>query len=66
MVIMWTLGDMFKTLYFLARSAPVQFWICGTLQVTYYIKCPSVNMQCMCCFAFDIYSALCVCLCVDA
>lgn len=35
MVIMWTLGDMFKTLYFLVRAAPVQFWICGTLQVRF-------------------------------
>ncbi|KAM8716904.1 hypothetical protein ACLKA7_003729 [Drosophila subpalustris] len=34
MVIMWTLGDMFKTGYFIARNAPSQFWICGTLQVS--------------------------------
>ncbi|XP_017853756.1 solute carrier family 66 member 2 [Drosophila busckii] len=34
MVIMWTLGDMFKTGYFIARQAPSQFWICGTLQVS--------------------------------
>lgn len=33
MVIMWTLGDMFKTVYFVVRAAPMQFWICGTLQV---------------------------------
>lgn len=33
MVLMWTLGDMFKTGYFVARKAPSQFWICGTLQV---------------------------------
>ena len=33
MVLMWTLGDMFKTGYFIARKAPSQFWICGTLQV---------------------------------
>lgn len=33
MVIMWTLGDMFKTVYFVVREAPMQFWICGTLQV---------------------------------
>lgn len=33
-VVMWTLGDMFKTVYFVARSAPMQFWICGTLQVS--------------------------------
>lgn len=34
MVIMWTLGDMFKTVYFILRKAPSQFWICGTLQVS--------------------------------
>ncbi|XP_011296577.3 solute carrier family 66 member 2 isoform X1 [Musca domestica] len=34
MVLMWTLGDMFKTGYFIARKAPSQFWICGTLQVS--------------------------------
>lgn len=31
---MWTCGDIFKTLYFLLRDAPLQFWICGALQVT--------------------------------
>lgn len=34
MVIMWTLGDMFKTVYFVVRHAPTQFWVCGTLQVS--------------------------------
>lgn len=34
MVVFWTIGDMFKTGYFVARSAPTQFWICGTLQVS--------------------------------
>lgn len=34
MVIMWTIGDMFKTGYFVFREAPTQFWICGTLQVS--------------------------------
>lgn len=34
MVIMWTIGDMFKTGYFIFRNAPTQFWICGTLQVS--------------------------------
>lgn len=34
MVIMWTLGDMFKTGYFIVRESPTQFWICGTLQVS--------------------------------
>ncbi|EFA04063.1 solute carrier family 66 member 2 isoform X2 [Tribolium castaneum] len=33
MVIMWTCGDIFKTLYFLLREAPIQFWICGSVQV---------------------------------
>uniref|UniRef100_A0A6B2EFD2 Solute carrier family 66 member 2 n=1 Tax=Phlebotomus kandelakii TaxID=1109342 RepID=A0A6B2EFD2_9DIPT len=34
MVIMWTLGDVFKTVYFVLRSAPTQFWVCGSLQVS--------------------------------
>ncbi|XP_020788381.2 solute carrier family 66 member 2 isoform X1 [Boleophthalmus pectinirostris] len=33
MVLMWTSGDTFKTGYFLVTQAPVQFWICGLLQV---------------------------------
>jgi hypothetical protein len=33
MVLCWTLGDIFKTLYFYLRNAPLQFWACGTLQV---------------------------------
>ncbi|XP_076157768.1 solute carrier family 66 member 2 isoform X1 [Alosa pseudoharengus] len=33
MVLMWTSGDTFKTGYFLLTEAPVQFWICGMLQV---------------------------------
>lgn len=33
MVLMWTSGDTFKTGYFLMTHAPVQFWICGLLQV---------------------------------
>lgn len=35
MVVMWTIGDMFKTGYFVFRHAPTQFWVCGTLQVSY-------------------------------
>lgn len=31
---MWTCGDIFKTSYFLLREAPIQFWMCGTIQVT--------------------------------
>ncbi|XP_045470130.1 solute carrier family 66 member 2 isoform X2 [Harmonia axyridis] len=34
MVVMWTFGDVFKTLYFIFRDAPIQFCICGAIQVT--------------------------------
>ncbi|CAG9797754.1 unnamed protein product [Chironomus riparius] len=34
MVIMWTIGDVYKTTYFILRSAPIQFWLCGMLQVS--------------------------------
>lgn len=33
MVLMWTSGDVFKTVYFIANHTPAQFWICGLLQV---------------------------------
>ena len=33
MVLMWTVGDVFKTSYFILREAPAQFWLCGGLQV---------------------------------
>uniref|UniRef100_A0A8C4Q008 Solute carrier family 66 member 2 n=1 Tax=Eptatretus burgeri TaxID=7764 RepID=A0A8C4Q008_EPTBU len=33
MVLMWTSGDTFKTAYFLVRSAPMQFSVCGALQM---------------------------------
>ncbi|KAF2358490.1 PQ-loop repeat [Trinorchestia longiramus] len=33
MVLMWLSGDVFKTVYFYLRAAPVQFFICGALQV---------------------------------
>jgi len=33
MVLMWSCGDIFKTLYFVLRHAPMQFWLCGTVQV---------------------------------
>lgn len=33
MVIMWTIGDVYKTTYFIMRRAPMQFYICGMLQV---------------------------------
>ena len=31
---MWTSGDIFKTIYFFVRHAPVQFWLCGLLQIS--------------------------------
>ncbi|GFO24083.1 Pq-loop repeat-containing protein 1 [Plakobranchus ocellatus] len=34
MVGFWTCGDIFKTVYFILRQAPAQFWICGILQVS--------------------------------
>uniref|UniRef100_A0A8B9YKN0 Solute carrier family 66 member 2 n=1 Tax=Bos mutus grunniens TaxID=30521 RepID=A0A8B9YKN0_BOSMU len=33
MVLMWTSGDTFKTAYFLLNAAPLQFSVCGLLQV---------------------------------
>jgi uncharacterized protein with PQ loop repeat len=33
MVLMWTSGDIFKTVYFILRQAPKQFWLCGSLQI---------------------------------
>ena len=33
MVAMWTLGDAFKTCYFVIKEAPIQFAVCGALQV---------------------------------
>lgn len=33
MVSMWTLGDVFKTCYFILREAPIQFEVCGVLQI---------------------------------
>uniref|UniRef100_A0A8D0BLE4 Solute carrier family 66 member 2 n=1 Tax=Salvator merianae TaxID=96440 RepID=A0A8D0BLE4_SALMN len=33
MVLMWTSGDTFKTIYFLVNQAPFQFSVCGLLQV---------------------------------
>lgn len=34
MVLMWTSGDIFKTTYFILRASPVQFWLCGMIQVS--------------------------------
>lgn len=33
MVLFWLSGDTFKTGYFIVRQAPMQFWLCGALQV---------------------------------
>lgn len=33
MVVMWTSGDAFKTCYFIVREAPLQFSICGMMQI---------------------------------
>lgn len=33
MVGMWLCGDTFKTVYFLVRNAPQQFFVCGCLQI---------------------------------
>lgn len=38
MVIMWMIGDVYKTTYFLLRSSPMQFWICGMLQVSQTLR----------------------------
>ena len=34
MVALWTIGDMFKTVYFIVKSAPLQFLLCGVIQIT--------------------------------
>ncbi|CAH8876121.1 unnamed protein product [Trichobilharzia szidati] len=33
MVLMWTSGDIFKTIFFISEKAPLQFPICGLLQI---------------------------------
>lgn len=33
MVMCWFSGDMFKTVYFVIRDAPLQFAVCGTIQI---------------------------------
>jgi len=33
MVLLWLVGDSFKTLYFLSRRSPIQFSVCGALQI---------------------------------
>ncbi|XP_022098056.1 PQ-loop repeat-containing protein 1-like isoform X1 [Acanthaster planci] len=34
MVCCWLSGDVFKTIYFVLKEAPPQFWVCGIIQVT--------------------------------
>lgn len=47
MVIMWTIGDVYKTTYFIMRRAPMQFYICGMLQVGIRRKnCWTGGMKC--------------------
>ena len=31
---MWTRVDLFKSLYFILKSSPTQFWVCEMLQVS--------------------------------
>ncbi len=33
MVLMWLVGDLAKTVYFILRSTPAQFWLCGFFQI---------------------------------
>ncbi|XP_035380876.1 solute carrier family 66 member 2 [Electrophorus electricus] len=33
MVVLWTAGDVFKTSYFAVNDSPVQFWVCGMVQI---------------------------------
>uniref|UniRef100_A0A3P9H1E0 Solute carrier family 66 member 2 n=1 Tax=Oryzias latipes TaxID=8090 RepID=A0A3P9H1E0_ORYLA len=33
MVLLWTAGDVFKTTYFITNQSPVQFWLCGSVQI---------------------------------
>uniref|UniRef100_A0AC34RJI6 PQ-loop repeat-containing protein 1 n=1 Tax=Panagrolaimus sp. JU765 TaxID=591449 RepID=A0AC34RJI6_9BILA len=34
MVLMWLMGDVGKTIYFVVRQNPAQFYICSSLQIT--------------------------------
>lgn len=34
MVLMWLAGDLYKTAYFILTASPLQFWLCGALQIT--------------------------------
>ncbi|XP_034444572.1 solute carrier family 66 member 2 [Hippoglossus hippoglossus] len=33
MVLLWTAGDVFKTIYFVLNESPSQFWVCGSVQI---------------------------------
>ena len=33
MVLMWTVGDVFKTIYYLISKSPIQFLVCGCIQM---------------------------------
>ncbi|KAI4904458.1 hypothetical protein NFI96_001677 [Prochilodus magdalenae] len=33
MVLLWTAGDIFKTSYFVINESPMQFWVCGGVQI---------------------------------
>ncbi|XP_028814504.1 PQ-loop repeat-containing protein 1 [Denticeps clupeoides] len=33
MVLLWTAGDIFKTMYFMINESPAQFWVCGVVQI---------------------------------
>ncbi|KAJ8335519.1 hypothetical protein SKAU_G00388610 [Synaphobranchus kaupii] len=33
MVLLWTVGDVFKTTYFVVNESPTQFCVCGTVQI---------------------------------
>ncbi|CAF3034263.1 unnamed protein product [Rotaria socialis] len=53
MVILWTSGDIFKTIYFIVRNAPKQFWLCGILQISIDIAIIGqvifYSKRCRCC-----------------
>ncbi|XP_033940819.1 solute carrier family 66 member 2 isoform X2 [Pseudochaenichthys georgianus] len=33
MVMLWTAGDVFKTVYFVMNESPAQFWVCSSVQI---------------------------------
>lgn len=45
MVVLWTVGDIFKTCYYKIRNAPTQFWACGLLQVSRNMVFDFASMQ---------------------